>query len=308
MALVGISAFLTMFLFVYSLALLATAKRRRVAARIEALDPTPVRQKKRKTTTVKVGKREVRVNVVSNFESLLIRGEFDISARDFIVRWVLITLCISTLVFLIHGGLAAFLAALLSFAVTLIYLRMRSARRLQRFEEGLHDMLTITANSLRSGYSFIQAINVVTEDMAGPVQQEFARVLDEINVGVPLEQAFKSAAVRIQSEDFNLIVTAILIQRQVGGNLAEVLDQIASTIRERVRLKGEVKVLTAQGRMSGIIFMLLPIGVGTLMYILAPAYVSILFRSLLGIAMLVIAVILQVFGFLVIRKIVDIKI
>lgn len=310
MAVAYVLVFLAVFLFVYSLSMLLTATRRRVALRIETLDPKekPVKATRRRQRPERSGNRfQVKINFMTNLETALVQGEFDIAPRDFLVRWLLITLCIAILAFLFKGIIAALVVVLLSIVITLFYVRARGSRRKRRFEEGLHDMLTIAANSLRSGYSFLQAVQVITEDMHGPIQEEFKRVLNEMNVGVPLDTALKSASLRIQSEDFGLIVTAILIQRQVGGNLAEVLDQISITIRERVRLKAEVKTLTAQGRMSGIIFMALPVGVGAFVFAIEPTYIDILFKSLIGIAMLVAAGLMQIAGYFIIRKIVNIE-
>lgn len=309
MAVTAALVFFAVLLFVFSLSMQLTATRRRIALRVEAFDPENKHAKAhaRRERPAKTNRSPMRVHFMDNLEAALVQGEFGVAPKDFVVRWLLITLCISIFMFWVKGIIGALLVVVLSVVVTLGYIRSRGTRRRRRFEESLHDMLTIAANSLRSGYSFLQAIQVVTEDMHGPIQEEFKRVLDEMNVGVPLDTALKSSAQRIQSEDFQLIVTAILIQRQVGGNLAEVLDQIAVTIRERVRLRAEVKVLTSQGRMSGMIFMLLPIGVGGFIFVIEPSYIGILFQSPVGIVMLVVAGLMQLAGYMVIRKIVNIE-
>lgn len=319
MLLTGVLVFLAVFLFAFGLSRSFTATRRRIVQRIETLDPKAKARAKadkkaerkrrdRPDRPRRAGPRiKLRVNFMNNLEAALLKGEFQVSPRDLVLRWLLATLILAVAVFLFKGIIPAVLLILVSAMGTLVYIRSRGSRRLQRFEEGLHDTLTIVANSLRSGYSFLQALQVVTEDMHGPIQEEFTRVLDEMNVGVPLETALKSMSVRVQSEDFDLIVTAILIQRQVGGNLAEVLDQIAVTIRERVRLKAEVKVLTSQGRMSAIIFLLLPIGIAAFLLMIEPSYFKSMTQSLIGIVMLVMAAIMQGFGYFLIRRIVDIK-
>ena len=306
MALTGALVFLSIFLLMYLVARIVTATRSRVARRVEVLAASSERKHKPQKST-RSGTRRWHFVTLARLEGALTRGEMDISARDFVIRWALVTICLGILGLLWGGALPALLMVGIAFFGTFLYVRARSARRLRHFEEGLHDMLTMTSNSLRAGYSFLQAIQVVGEDMHGPIQEELTRVLAEMNVGVHLEDAFKSAAERMQSTDFNLIVTAILIQRQVGGNLAEVLDQISETIRERVRLKREVKALTSQGRLSGLIFMLLPIGVGLMMYLISPSYIDILFHSSLGLAMAVSALFLQLIGFFVIRKMVDVE-
>jgi len=306
MALIGLLVFVSIFLLVFTMARRLTETRLRVARRVNMMDPSPEPKSKPK----KVGKlraQNLKARFMDRLDSALSRGEMDVSPKDFLVRWSLVTFCVAIFAFIGAGLLAGLFFISISFFATFLYVQARGTRRLRRFEEGLHDMLTITANSLRAGYSFMQAIQVVSEDMHGPIQHELNRILAEMNVGVPLEEAFKSGAERMQSQDFSLIVTAILIQRQVGGNLAEVLDQISETIRERVRLKREVQVLTAQGRLSGWIFMFLPVGVGLMTYIISPSYVTILFQSAIGIGMLVFAFMAQLFGFLIIRKIVTIE-
>lgn len=312
MAILVLFTFLSAFVVLYALLNMFTQTRLRVRQRIEALDPRrPAKEKstqKNKTRERKPGvASRIRFDFLEKLDGALVRGEIDVSAKDFVVRWAVITAIGAVVAFLFSRWLVGILVIGVSFFGTFLYIRARSTRRLQRFEEGLHDMLTITANSLRAGHSFVQAIQVVSDDMHGPIKEELSRVLTEMSMGMPLEDAFKSAAARMNSADFNLIVTAILIQRQVGGNLSEVLDQISDTIRERVRLKREIKALTAQGRMSGLIFMLLPIGIGIMIYVISPQYISILFQSMIGLTMLGFALVSQIFGFFIIRKIVDIE-
>jgi len=240
-------------------------------------------------------------------ESVLRQAEIGLPVREFILRWGLVTLSTALLLWLAIGPLGMVVAVAVSALGTLLYLRALGQRRLRRFNEGLHDMLTIVYNSLRAGHSFAQALQVVGEDMGGPISEEVNRMQAEMQLGVAVEEALERANDRIGSDDFDLVVTAILIQRQIGGNLAEVLERITETIRERVRLKQEVKALTAQGRLSGAIFMLLPVGVGALLYVLNPAYISVLFTRQLGWAMLVLAVVGQAIGYVLIRRIVNVE-
>ena len=184
----------------------------------------------------------------------------------------------------------------------------RRARRTQEFESALPDMLTITSGALRSGYSFLQAVDMLTTETKGRMAEEFRIVLREMTLGVGVEDAMTHAAARVQSKDFTLIVDAVLIQRQIGGNLAEVLDIVADTIRERTRLQGEIRSLTAQGRMSMWIFLLLTPGITLVLFALDPSYISLLWSSPPGLAMAGMAVLGQVVGGLVIRRIVSIEI
>jgi len=171
----------------------------------------------------------------------------------------------------------------------------------------LGDALGLVANSLRTGYGFMQALDMVSREMPAPIAPEFGRVLKEMNLGLSTEDAMSNLTTRVNSDDLNLVITAVLIQRQVGGNLAEVLDNIANTIRERVKLKGEVQTLTAQGRISGMIIGGLPFALGVFIYVINPGYMQVLFTNPMGKIVLGVAFVSQVFGMLIIRKIVDIK-
>ena len=176
------------------------------------------------------------------------------------------------------------------------------------FNRQLGDALIIIANSLRTGYSFMQAMDMVAREMKPPISSEFSRTVKEMNLGTTTEIALGNMAKRIDSEDLDLVFTAVLIQRQVGGNLSEVLDNIARTIRERVRIRGEIRTLTAQGRMSGLIVGLLPVAMGFVIYLLNPEYIRVLFSHPIGRLMLIAATVSQVIGIILIRRIVDIEI
>lgn len=187
-------------------------------------------------------------------------------------------------------------------------LRQGIARRQKLFMQQLPDALTIIANALRSGYSFLQAMDVVSREMPEPVAKEFSLVLREARVNIPLEEALTHLVERVQSPDLDLVVTAVLIQRQVGGNLSEVLDKIGGTVRERIRLKGEIRTLTAQGRLSGYVISALPVLLALLEQAIMPGSLAPLFHHPVGIAMLVMAVLMQLIGILTIRKMVNMEV
>ncbi len=223
----------------------------------------------------------------------------------------------------VYGALAALLAlgwvlrgaavvlavaAALAGGAYLAFAARRRARQKSEFEAALPDMLTITSGALRSGYSFLQAVDMLTTETRGRMAAEFRIVLREMTLGVGVEEALTHAAERVQSKDFDLIVDAVLISRQIGGNLAEVLDIVADTIRERMRIQGEVRSLTAQGRMSMWIFLLLTPGITLVLSVLDPSYVSLLWSSPAGLTMLATAVIGQLLGAVIIRKIVRVEI
>ena len=199
-----------------------------------------------------------------------------------------------------------------------MYINFAANRRMRAFDGQLGDTLNLWVNALRSGYSVLQAMETIATELPPPVSKEFERVVQEVRLGLGLEQALANMYRRVPSEDLDMVITAVNIQREVGGNLAEVLDTISFTIRERVRIKGEIKTLTAQGRISGWIISLLPIGLGLVLYAMNPEYVSELwvreapwiFKPIVPCGWLVIGVgvILIGIGALAIRKIVDIEV
>ncbi|WP_425059619.1 hypothetical protein SCACP_02110 [Sporomusa carbonis] len=241
-------------------------------------------------------------------EHRLIQAGLPLKSSEFLV------ICLGTAVagsvlFLIQGGLpGAVIGGIAGYLAPFLFLKVKIKRRVKAFNAQLGDTLMLIANALRTGYSFMQAIEMVAREMLPPISVEFGRTLKEMNLGIPTEEAMNNMAKRVDSDDLDLVITAVLIQRQVGGNLAEVLDNIAGTIRERVRIKGEIKTLTAQGRMSGVIVSLLPVALLAAMQVINPGYVNILFTHPAGQLMLGVAVIGQLLGILAIQKIVNIEV
>jgi tight adherence protein B len=181
-------------------------------------------------------------------------------------------------------------------------------RRIAKFNSQIGDALTVMSNSLRAGFSFLQTMEMISREMPPPLGDEFGRCLREMNLGTPTEQALINLNNRIESDDLDLVITAVLIQRQVGGNLAEVLDSISFTIRERIRIKGEIKTLTAQGRMSGIIIGLLPVVLGSVLYLINPEYIGILFKTTIGLALIGGGIVSQAIGIVLIKKVISIEV
>lgn len=188
----------------------------------------------------------------------------------------------------------------------MLVLSIRIQRRRAAFMNQLGDMLNMIANALRAGFSFTQAMEHVAREMDDPVRFEVNKVVRDISVGVTMEDALNSMTRRVQSPDFNLVVSAVLIQRQVGGNLAQILDVISETINERIRMRREVSALTAQGRMSGIILVALPFALAALLQAINPHYLEPLFNEPLGRMAIGGVLVMMLIGCLVIRKIVDI--
>lgn len=205
-------------------------------------------------------------------------------------------------------GAMFFAGSLAGILMGLALLGLRIRRRRKKFTNQLGDMLTMVANALRAGFSFMQAFELISREMDAPMGREVQLVVNEVNLGNTLESALDNMQRRVASPDFELVVTAVLIQRQVGGDLASILDTISETIAERVRMRREVLALTAQGRASGWVLAAIPIGLFIILYMMSPSYLSPLLDTDIGRMCIVGAFILEVIGFFVIQRIVNINI
>ena len=202
---------------------------------------------------------------------------------------------------------ALIISAAVPFALWTIILMLKD-RRLEAFTEQLGDSLITISNALRAGYSFQQTIEIIAKEMEPPIGEEFSRINHDIVMGVPLEEALEAANKRIGSSDFELVVTAVLIQREVGGNLAQVLDNISYTITERIRMRREILAITAQGRMSAIVLVLLPFAAGVAMFFVNHDSFVQMLEDPMGQYAMVGAVVMEILGYIIIRKIVSIEI
>jgi len=187
------------------------------------------------------------------------------------------------------------------------YVKFRVGKRMKEFNGQLGDTIGLMANSLRSGYSLLQSMELVSREALDPIGAEFKRVVREVGLGLTAQDALANLLRRMPSDDLDLMITAINIQYEVGGNLAQILDTIAHTIRERVRIKGEISVLTAQGRMSGYLITALPILIGVVVTVINPSYMSIMWEFP-WIIMPICGGIMIFVGFIVIMKIVNIEV
>ncbi|MCS6994913.1 MAG: type II secretion system F family protein [Anaerolineales bacterium] len=194
-------------------------------------------------------------------------------------------------------------------AAPIIYMRSQQAKRLRKFNDQLPDMLNLMVNGLRAGYSTMQAMEAVSKEMPPPISEEFRRVVQEMQLGIPMDRALDNLVRRIPSEDLDFVVTAINVQREVGGPLAEILDTIAFTIRERIRIKGEIRVMTSQVVMSGRILSAVPFVVFVILWFINQEYMGEFFKNAVcgGIA-LVVGMIMIAVGYFVMMKIADIEV
>lgn len=241
-------------------------------------------------------------------ELMMQRADWPIRGTEFEAILLLWGGLVGLVTFLVTLKGAMFFAGLLAgilLGMALLGLRIR--RRRKKFTNQLGDMLTMVANALRAGFSFMQAFELIAREMDAPMGREVQLVVNEVNLGNTLESALDNMQRRVASPDFKLVVTAVLIQRQVGGDLASILDTISETIAERVRMKREVMALTAQGRLSGITVAILPFAFTIIMSFINPTYLMPLIETDTGRMFVVGGIILEILGIIIIRKIVDIQ-
>ena len=245
----------------------------------------------------------------ANIQTDLARADLKLRVAEFILLTI-----VSILVFFLVGDLLfdtplmGVVFGVVGFFAPRLYVDMRKRRRLNNFNDQLGDTISLLANSLRSGFSIVQSMETVANQLPEPMAGEFHRVTQEIGLGLHYEEALNNMLRRVPSDDLDLMVTAINIQGKVGGNLAEILDTIGHTIRERVRIKGEIRVLTAQQMLSGYILVALPLILGLVLYLINEQYIGRMFSDPCGWIMLGTAVIMIISGFLIIRKIVNIEV
>jgi tight adherence protein B len=200
------------------------------------------------------------------------------------------------------------LAGIVFFTIPFLWLLNKRSSRMKKFASQLPDALELVARALRAGHSLAAGLHVVAEEMPSPIADEFSRVYEEQNLGIPIDDALRNVTERVPNLDLRFFVTSVLVQRQTGGDLAEILDKIGYVIRERFRILGQVKALTAEGRLSGIILLALPFGLFLMMLHIKYDYIEKLWTHELGVKMSIAALIMQLLGAVVIRHIVNIKV
>ncbi len=321
LSLILVLVFLFVSLLIYGLYLTATAGKRELSSRM-------------KTYTAKTGELTQKTGLkdrVSNFdwkiafqeaskvfaakqftkkvETELIKADIPLRGEEFVLIIVLVMAGLGLLFSIITQNIIlGWLGAVAGFILPRFVIKRIKTKRAQKFNSQIGDSLVVMANSMRAGFSFMQAMEMVAKEMPAPISDEFNRALREMNLGTPTEEALMNITERIESEDMDLVITAVLIQRQVGGNLSEVLEGISHTIRERIRIKGEIKTLTAQGRISGMVVGFLPIAIGLILSVINPSYIGTLFTNPIGWGLLIAGVISQTIGIALIKKSVDIKV
>lgn len=245
----------------------------------------------------------------SRLDLMMVRAGLPLLGSEFLA----ISAGLSLFVFIIfalatRNPVTGLLALLLFLAADFVFVQRRITKRLNNFQRQLADCLSLVANSLRAGFSFLQTMEIISREMEPPMSTEFERVMRDTSLGKSLDEALHDMDERVGSADFSLVVTAVLIQQQVGGNLATILDTIRETISERIRLRREIGTLTAQGRATGIILACIPIALFLFFYLTSPEFIKPLLTTSIGHLAIGAAAVMEIIGFIIITKIVDIKI
>jgi tight adherence protein B len=247
--------------------------------------------------------------VGANLATQLARANLKFTVGEFMALTVILVIGAGAVAFILKRDfIVTAIACLAGFFGPWVYVSLLRGRRLRAFNDQLSDTINLMVNGIRAGYSVMQAMEAVSEEMGPPVSIEFGRVVREVQLGLTLEQALDNMMRRITSDDLDMMVTAIKVQREVGGNLAEVLDAISYTIRERVRIKGEIRALTSYGRGAGNLLSALPVLLSGLIYLITPDFMSQLFEDPCGWIMIGVSIVNIIVGYLVIRKIVNIEV
>ena len=318
--LVALLVFLAVTVGLLSISQIIKEKRFEVATRLKRIvnntqyeSSEIIKAAKRKTARTSplaaIGKLFVPGEVAKKVEIQLMRAEIPMRGEEFLVIVFLAMFVAGFVGFAVLGGAGQ--ALVLFFAtggITVFYITSRKAKRFKKINNQIGDSLTVMTNSLRAGYSFQQAMDLAAKEMDGPLSVEYKKTVREINLGTPIEEALTNLNSRVNSDDLELVVTAVLIQRQIGGNLAEIFDSISFTIRERIRIKGEIKTLTAQGRMSGYIIGLLPIVLFAVLMLINPAYMSELITNPTGRLIIGGGLVSEFIGILLIKKVISIDV
>jgi tight adherence protein B len=247
--------------------------------------------------------------IVHPAERLIEQAGIRASVGQLVLGSVFLATMIGALtLFLSRSLLIAMPAAFMVASLPFLTVRTLARRRLAKFEEQFPEAIDLIARALRAGHALTTGLGMVVDEMQDPVRNEFRLLHDRQNFGMPLPEALKSLAERVPLLDARFFVTAVLTQRESGGNLAEVLDSLASLIRERFRLKRQVRTLSAHGRITGWVLGSLPFAIAGILFLLAPEFVGKLFTDPLGQRMLGVVAVLQVIGFVAMRRIIDIEI
>jgi tight adherence protein B len=314
------AAFMSISLFIWAVGLMITYPKSNVMRRLGLVSNVYDKPKPGEENSLKQPEKLEHVNrqdqIKSFFESYLSDLEEELSKTDLLLRPKEYMMMVAIFSFILggislaatHSLLVGILGLIFAMVGSKLFLRLKKIQRLNKMNQQLVDTVNLISNGLKAGYSFLQAAEMVTKDGRPPISMEFKKMIRQMSMGMPTEDALKKLGERMESPDMDLVITAILIQRQVGGNLAEVLDKISDTIQGRIKLKGEIKTKTSQGKMSGVILVLLTPGIAVMISLINPEFIGALFTEPLGWVMIGISLFLQIIGIMAIKKIVNIEV
>ncbi|SDP05715.1 tight adherence protein B [Paenibacillus sp. yr247] len=242
-------------------------------------------------------------------EQMITRSGVAIAPEEYLMFQWIAALLLLALMLLITSNLGfALIGFVMGYLSPRFWIKKKTRERIKKFNDGLEDMIMTVIGSLRAGFSFAQALKTVVDESEAPIKDEIEILLKEMQYGTSMEEALEHLKVRMPSEDLDLLVQAVLIQRQVGGNLAVVLDTIVRTIRDRNKIHRQIKTLTAQGRMSGWVIGLLPFGLSVILYLIQPSYIGTLFTHPIGLMLVGGAGVSMLIGLFLIRKMTTIEV
>jgi tight adherence protein B len=295
----------------------ATSERSLVEQRLgrylEEDQPAGEREDERSIITDWVNKRVEKSSLGDRIARDLARADLKLKVAEYFALYV-IAIFLGALIFGFLGGfhiVSILIGVVIGIFAPGFYVKRQQRRRLTRFNDQLSDMLNLMVNGLRAGYSTMQAMEAVSRELPAPICDEFRRVVQEMQLGVSMEIALDNLLRRIPSDDLDFVITAINVQREVGGNLSEILDSISFTIRERVRIKGEIRVMTAQVRTSGTLLSILPMALALILWFLNPAYIMSFMDGpwpWCGWAAIGLIVVMIASGYFIMMKIADIEV
>lgn len=288
----------------------------RLGRYLEEERPAPDQAERRSLFTDWLNRRVSRSSLGDRIARELARADLKFKVAEYFALIFMSTVVVGMVAVLLQPSwISAVIGGIIGFFIPRFYVRRQQAIRLNKFNDQLSDMLNLMVNGLRAGYSTMQAMEAVSRELPSPISDEFRRLVQEMQIGIPMEKALENLLRRIPSDDLDFVITAINVQREVGGNLSEILDTISFTIRERVRIKGEIRVLTATVRTSGIVLSLIPVFLSLALWFVSPEYIGSFFEESRGVpqpACGIIAVVTIVgmisLGYFVMMKIADIEV
>jgi tight adherence protein B len=314
---IAVTMIFLMFFIIITFLMFRVFYKERIIEKLKYYDDNYVNYDKLKKNKRNIGLFKMLSNLIPDFkfnmklnkkiEIELIKADIQITVKELMaIKLLAATVCGFLAYSIFRSTLIITIVFVLIYNIPKRIIRQKKQERIKSFDSQLNEGIMIISNSLKAGYSFLQAVEVVSEETKDPFSKEFKKLLKEMSLGISEEEALKNLLVRMESQDLRLIINAILIQKDIGGNLSEILDNISETIRERQKIKNEIKTLTAQGRLSGIIVMLIPVFLCGIIFLFNKEYMILMFTNQIGIIMLGLAVMNETLGFFIIKRIINI--